>query len=129
LPVLLPTPKLQKICDPYKENPWQCWVRLTRKDIRAAIKEGRFIASEEYGESHQEHIERIAYLVVNGWDDPISVDVGIPSMACNVNWMILDGNHRFAAAIYKKEPIILASVAGSVSYALELFGVDISETT
>lgn len=71
------------------------------------------------------HAGRIAYFVTHGWEDPISVDVGVPSLGCNVRWPVQDGNHRLAAAIYRNDDAILADVDGSVAYAAELFGVEI----
>lgn len=148
MPVLLPTRKLQEQCDPYKVHPWQFWEKLTRKQVTEAIKTKSFLEIPYSGindskrwtpddrdpdrgldgwESHDEHIQRIAYLVVHGWADPIVLDVGVPSLRCYVDWPVLDGNHRVAAAIYRKDPTILASVSGSVDHAFELFGVDIRE--
>jgi len=45
-------------------------------------------------------------------------------MGCHVDWLVVDGNHRFAAAIYRGDEWILADVAGELDYAFELFGVD-----
>lgn len=74
------------------------------------------------------HASRIAFLVKNGWADAIEVDVGIPSMRCYVNWPVTDGNHRLAAAAYRGDKAILASVGGCLDYAFELFGVECEET-
>lgn len=57
------------------------------------------------------------------------MDVGVPSLHCYVDWPVMDGNHRLAAAIYRKDATILACVGGDIDYALELFGVDVSEPT
>jgi hypothetical protein len=77
--------------------------------------------------THDQEVERIAYLVVNGWDDAIEIDVGVPSLLCHVDWIVLDGNHRLAAAIYRGDTMISASVGGCIGYAMELFGVDVTE--
>lgn len=65
--------------------------------------------------SAQEHADRIAYLVVNGWTEPIIIDVGVPSLGVYVANPILDGNHRFAAAIFRGDETILVEASGSVS--------------
>ena len=38
--------------------------------------------------------------------------------------MVLDGNHRLAAAIFSGTEHILADVTGQLGYATELLGVD-----
>lgn len=60
-----------------------------------------------------DHAARIAWLVVNGWTDPIELDFGIPSLGHS--WYpLLDGHHRLAAAIFRQNPFILANCSGSV---------------
>jgi hypothetical protein len=60
------------------------------------------------------HANRIAYLVDFKAEDPISIDVGIPSMGCTVDWEIEDGNHRLAAAIVRGDEFIYASFSGGL---------------
>jgi len=74
------------------------------------------------------HAGRIAFLVENGWGDSIEVDVGVPAMRCYVDWPVLDGNHRLAAAHMRGDDEISAMVGGDLNYALELFGVECQET-
>jgi len=69
------------------------------------------------------HVQRVAYLVVHGWRDAIDLDVGVPFMGCYVDWIIQDGNHRLAAAIFRNDLYIEALVGGQLSYAAELLGV------
>jgi hypothetical protein len=69
------------------------------------------------------HARRVAYLVMKPDAEPVMLDVGIPSMGGNVDWIITDGNHRLAAAFYRELPTIEASASGSVSCAKELLGV------
>jgi hypothetical protein len=71
-----------------------------------------------------DHAARIAFLVKNEACDPIDVDVGCPSLGFQIGWMVQDGNHRLAAAIYAGRPYILANVSGQMDYAKRLFGVD-----
>lgn len=59
------------------------------------------------------HAGRIAYLVLNPASDPISVDVGIPSMGCFPSWGIDDGNHRLSAAIVRGDETILVNFSGA----------------
>jgi hypothetical protein len=67
------------------------------------------------------NIERIAWFVVNGWNDPISIDVGVPQLQGWNGEHLLDGWHRLGAAIYRKDQDILATVDGSIEYCQELF--------
>ena len=76
--------------------------------------------------SREEHVKRVAYLVVNGWDDNICIDVGIPEMNCYIDWIVMDGNHRLAAAFFRGDADIGCDICGSNGYAEELLGVDIS---
>ncbi|AYG48520.1 hypothetical protein DV532_28855 (plasmid) [Pseudomonas sp. Leaf58] len=60
--------------------------------------------------------------------DAISIDVGCPSLgAACLSWPVLDGNHRLAAAIFRKDEAISATVDGELGYAEDLFGVDCEE--
>lgn len=58
------------------------------------------------------HARRIAYLVVHHSPKPIDIDLGVPSMGCIVDHIVIDGNHRLAAAFYRGAEFIRASIAG-----------------
>lgn len=119
---------LQAKCDPFKTVVW--WKDLdkpvTRVEIESAVNEGRLQEpnSDRFNEdvrcSRSDHIERIAWLIVNDWNRPINIDVGAPSMGCVPDWLITDGNHRFAAAIYREDEFIFAYVDGSVAHFQEI---------
>lgn len=69
------------------------------------------------------HAKRIAYLVRHGWHDAVSLDVGCPSFP---GWRpfanLDDGNHRYAAALYREDKTIKISLGGEVKFMKELFG-------
>lgn len=68
-----------------------------------------------------EHWTRIEAFMLGGWNDPISVDVGIPHMGYyGPAWPITDGNHRFYAAILRGDEWIDACASGCVETANEL---------
>lgn len=73
-----------------------------------------------------DHAARIAFLVNNPAVDPISIDVGIPSMTATA-WPILDGNHRVAAAIFRGDLTINAEVSGCLDHICDLFGLSEAE--
>jgi hypothetical protein len=70
----------------------------------------------------EDHIARIAWFVMHGWDDAIELDVGVPALGCHVGWIIQDGNHRLAAAIVRREDTITATICGDWEHARELLG-------
>jgi len=128
LPMGLPVPvaALQAACDPYRSSPWP--VTVSKALVRAQLARRAFQSQPvplSPAVTAEEHAARIAYFVVHGWPDPIGIDVGVPELGCTVAWPIQDGNHRFAAAIYRGDESILAEVDGSVGYAEELLGVQI----
>lgn len=71
----------------------------------------------------QFHIRRIAYLVVHGWRGAILLGVGVPAFGRQPDWIVEDGNHRHAAAIFKGDTHILAEICGDLDYAKELLGL------
>lgn len=117
-PCLVSVACLRKLCDPFENPPWDGVAGLTLDGVRQAMQEGFVLAQAYSGErrrtewSTEDHIARIAYLAQEGWDKPIDVDVGVPSLGCHVEWPVIDGNHRLAAAIVRGDEYILAKVSG-----------------
>ena len=110
---------LKNINNPFRQNSY------SKVDIRRALLRGKtrsdFIEEENRDYlTNAYHIQRIAYFVKNGWNDPISIDVGVPALGFAPFWIINDGNHRFAAAIYRDDPRITTVCAGSISLLKEL---------
>lgn len=118
--VMLPVRRLKRHCNPFGRNvnPWG--VNLTRASVRRALAERRLVAKP----GTDDHAGRIAFLVTHEAPDAIEVDVGLPALNYWPGWMVVDGNHRLAAAIFNGRERILASVAGQMSYAKRLFGVE-----
>jgi hypothetical protein len=130
---------LERITHPLSGEQWDC-APLTACMIEACLLKGDYEGHDK-SYSHEimalyrpytpekrrdYHIRRIAWLVKNGWDEPVEIDVGIPSMNY-WPYPLIDGHHRLCAAIYLQHPHICASVAGCLEYALELFGVDCAQ--
>jgi hypothetical protein len=126
---LIPVARLRAVCDPFLSSPWEEVASISVEDVQQALN-NRLDGSKPYSKQRitdkswntADHIARIAYLVAEGWDDPIEVDVGVPHLGCWMDWMVTDGNHRLAAAIVREDEFILASIAGSCEYMIELFG-------
>lgn len=110
------TAKLQSICDPFVTNPWggKPITPDEVKSIRAwqAIREPAPL-SDPPKLTRDYHVKRIAWLVINGWDDEIQIDVGVPELNDHVEWPIMDGNHRFMAALIRQDEYIDAGLSGS----------------
>jgi hypothetical protein len=123
--VLLSVVELKKYCNPLAEPCWYGSIKGLRAKVTTALKHNR-LNDQPYTESSTyDHAGRIAYLIVNPSDDPIEIDVGIPSMNYYNDYLVTDGNHRLAAAIYQNKKFITTSIGGSLEYAEELFGIKI----
>ncbi len=86
-------------CDPFKELMWGRCERLTKKLVRQCIEESVFVDSPQEFFDLESDAARIAYLVCHGWHDEIT---------CK-DKVIIDGWHRFAAAVYRKDTSIGAN--------------------
>ncbi|MHD0644459.1 hypothetical protein ACYPKM_02330 [Pseudomonas aeruginosa] len=116
----IPCKALLALCNPYGTKwPWGCVVH--KKDVEKALSEGRLV--DQPGTF--DHAGRIAYLVANRDENPINIDVGIPSIGfIGPVWPITDGNHRFGAALFRGDEHINADIDGSLDRACELFGIE-----
>lgn len=111
-------------CNPFPNTPWGC--KIDPQEVLLAVEQEQFLSEpwEKFRRPTKiHHIKRIAYLVKHGWEDAIEIDVGCPCLGYYENWFVIDGNHRFCAAIVRQQELILASVAGQISHAEELFGI------
>jgi hypothetical protein len=121
--------EIVKDLDPFENLIWAgIQSVITKEEIREAIDNNRLL-DLPYGKycnkewNRLDHIERIAYLVVNRKNDPIDIDVGIPGM-CEVAYIIQDGYHRLAAAYYCGDKKILASINGHIDYAKQILEIE-----
>ncbi len=132
LVVLVATSTLVPHCNPFEG----CWPELkkplTFQDVQQALDT---LADEPYpqqaveagsqSQMRQQHARKVAWLVKHGFTEPLQVDVGVPSLGCVVSWLVQDGNHRLAAAVFRREtlnedPMLPVAISGSVDYAIEL---------
>lgn len=134
MPVLLPLARLTRVCNPFLDNPWL--QPVTKKAVATALIAGEleprsYQTIRQHSDTLQFHIARIAYLVVNGWQEAIDLDIGCELMPVSY-WRlpehpVVDGNHRLAAAIFRKDRFISATVSGDVDLAFKLFRVCVIE--
>lgn len=111
---------LAEHCNPLQApGPWDTPVALG--DVQEALRTNRLVSTPDT----DDHAGRIAYLVRHKASDPISVDVGCPVLEYwGPDWIVTDGNHRLAAALYRGDTVISAQVTGEVEWACELLGID-----
>lgn len=126
----IPVARLKKLC-----NPWASWVELdrpiTQAEVRACLRQGGAELSHTplwtelaFGrsaltaeENRQGHIRKIAWFVQNGFNEPISLEVGCEGLGVLPGHLVEDGNHRLAAAIMRKDKTIPARIGGGLSDA------------
>jgi len=111
IPIYLSVKKLKEYCNPYQ------FFKFDKKEIQ------RRVQAKDFYDINDE--SRIAYFIVNGFKVPIEIDVGIPILNFYPKWLITDGNHRFAAAIWLKQKYILTNISGQNNYANDLFNINL----
>ena len=109
--------RLSRHCNPLLHNPWGCKT-FCRAKVKSALASRRLVATP----GTDDHAGRVAFLVEHEAADAIEIDVGIPALNYWPGWLLLDGNHRLAAAIYARRRTILAQVDGQMDYAYRLLG-------
>jgi len=139
--VSVPTKTLADCYDPFKCSPpgWCTFLANTnkeewrtlpewesnpirREEIKAKIAARQF-RDKEGGQTRNEHLERIAHLVLHEWPCPITLCVVPPRRAREVGieprWGMSDGFHRLAAAMYRQDEFIRCFLNGFYRYQLD----------
>jgi hypothetical protein len=121
--------RLRALCDPFESSPWLTLGDVTPALVTQALEEGVLLGrpfetdlESQVALTPSDHARRIAWLVRYGWDDPILVELGVPGLTDAGHWPIEDGNHRFAAAIYRNDTHIRAEVSGEVRRIRQTLG-------
>lgn len=120
--IYLPVSELKELCDPFRFHPWG--VKVSKIMVQNAIDCGDLLGvpiNTLKKPTANDHAARIAYFIVNGFEDPISLDVGIPSMGYSMDWILTDGNHRLAAAILSGLETIPAEFSGEIEVFKQIF--------
>lgn len=141
--IQLPIKKIEEISSPFENDVWDCGI-VSKEMVLHAFKNELALDHVQWATLHlpttergltatldgitvQDHAARIAFLMREGWSDPVEVDVGVPSQNYFPVWMWTDGNHRIAAAIMLAHETISAEIAGDLDYAEEIFGITIPD--
>lgn len=120
----LPVNRLKELCDPFQFHPWG--IEVPKTLVQKAVDCGDFLdtpVNKHRNFMANDHAARIAYFVFTGFDDPISLDVGIPSKGYYVDWIVTDGNHRLAASIFSGLGTVPAEFSGEVEVFKQLFDI------
>lgn len=99
---------------PYQDQEFQYPGQPLRMEmVKKYIKQGTLEHPEKWLKENncqfEIHEARVAWLVVNGWDEPIEIDF------CG-QYPLIDGHHRLAAAIFRKDTAIEADCSGFVDH-------------
>lgn len=100
--------------------------KLKKRSVATALKAGRLRAEVwdlTFAPGAGWHAERVAFLVLNSDDTPISIDVGAPVLGYYEPWIVQDGHHRLAAAFYRGDATIAADVGGQIDLAEAMLGI------
>lgn len=125
----IPLEALLEYCDPTLDDPWGCG-RISRDDVLDCIDFGKPIAKmpdydSELFMSYEYNVARIAHFLQSGWDEleadtePITVDIGLAGYV--PNYLIVDGNHRVAAAKLRGDLTIRVEIIGDIGKAEAVF--------
>lgn len=126
----IPLTTLLEYCDPTLDDPWSCG-RISREDVldvaefldRSQPKPAEY--DPELYDSYEYNIERIAQFYRYGWEStskdysPITVDIGLAGYT--PNYIIVDGNHRVAAAKFRGDQWIEVEIVGELPKAVAIF--------
>lgn len=109
------TEQLLSYCDPFDHNVWG--EKVSKEAVLQALRDDRLVCDYQ---DKTDPAGRIAYLVRHKAADPIEIDLGYPG--CFNEWIISDGNHRFAAALLRGDPEILCHFSGLPEYIQSFLG-------
>ena len=121
--VCIPLDRLMALCNPLQDTPWPCGEVGAERIAQCLAEQDYEQAPVPLDADADRHAARIAWMIVQGWQDPIAIDVGVPEMGAGVEWPVVDGNHRLGAAIWRGDTHILAELSGSIPYLPELFSL------
>jgi len=117
----VPTSKLAFAFNPMHGGQWGI-DRISAKLVRSIkLADGPYdFCHHIFSDESDQHHARIAWLARFGWQDPISIDVGCPSLGVH-GLCLQDGYHRLCAAIISKRTKILVEAGGEIDQMPELF--------
>lgn len=133
--VKLPLKEFKKLWSPFdsKSIPWSLSSAISIKDVEKSVQEGKLVGIDrgqhfKYFKDSLRllHIRRIAWFVVNGIKNPITIHIN-PELQIHPKpnrWVVSDGNHRLAAAIVREDKYINVNIRGDLEHAEKLLGLE-----
>lgn len=104
--------------NPYGANPFTVLEVTHEADAYAGVPhQAKYLPFPLRDEAY--HMGRIAWLIDNGWEDPIVIDWVWRSLT-PFRPSILDGHHRFCAAVLTGDRSILVNYSGPINLIHEL---------
>ena len=110
---------LRAVADPTLDWPWVSTPPdhpMTLAEAMARTPRSEPLDDHEtHSYSAQPHLDRIAFFVRTGWDEPINLDIASP--LGGGWWPVTDGNHRLYAAIVRDDEHVEVVISGDVEWA------------
>lgn len=130
---LIPLNLLEELLiSPFEQVPWDC-AQFSEEDVLS-------VPPEEYCDTPYMldvqdwvagqtgyHTSRIAYLKAHGWEGETQDYRPLLSVESDGKCRLLDGNHRFAAAILREDQCFLVEIDGFLDVADEVLNVKIDQ--
>lgn len=119
-------------------NPLEAWPELHepigKEEVMACLERGEEALSHtpswtelalgkvvlDESEVRRRHVAKIAYFVRHDIQQPIGLEVGIPSKGYFTDGLVDDGNHRLAGAWIRGLETISAQISGEIAQAKKL---------
>ena len=106
--------------NPFKNIIWTGLKKpITKEEIRRTIE-----CSNRKPSIRSWHIEKIAELVKNNAETTIDIEFKIQNQNNQNPWPITDGNHRLAAAFYRKDRKITIKINGNIKLSKQKLGIN-----
>jgi hypothetical protein len=105
---------LAAYCSPFERVCWHLDLDspITKNEVHHVLEGGTLEDKERHS-----HIQGIVHYIRQGWTQPLALDVGDPDRGSTSYWIVEDGNHRLAAALYMGLKTVQVSLRGSLRQA------------
>ena len=130
---LIPLNLLKELLiSPFEQVPWDC-EQFSAEDVLSVSPseycDTPYVLEVQDWVAGQTgyHISRIAYLKAHGWEGEEQDHRPLLSVESDGRCRLLDGNHRFAAAVLRDDQFFLVEIDGFLDAADEVLNVQIEQ--